>query len=130
MAFASHLGLSQPCYGLTVPGLDGKSEPITKMEDIAAEMVRTLRLLQRKGPYQLAGYSFGGLLAYESARQLVEAGETVSTLAIYDAFAPGGRTPRPLWQRLGLHAYFLLAKTGRLKYLCKRSRSPSRKARS
>jgi thioesterase domain-containing protein/acyl carrier protein len=120
MAFAGHLGPSQRCYGLTVPGMDGVTEPYSRLEDMAAEMVRTLRLVQREGPYQLAGYSFGGLLAYESARQLTEAGEKVSMLAIYDTFAPGGRSPRPLWQRLALHAYLLIAKPNRLKYLRER----------
>jgi thioesterase domain-containing protein/acyl carrier protein len=113
---ATVLGASQPSYGLLSPGLDGHGEPLSRVEDIAAAMVSTLRKVRARGPYQLAGYSFGGLLAYEAARQLTQAGESVSMLAIYDTFAPGGRTPRPAWQRLALHGYFLLAQSGRWAY--------------
>jgi thioesterase domain-containing protein/acyl carrier protein len=113
---AGHLGLSQPCYGLTVPGLNGEAEPLLSVEEIAAAMLQSARLIQPVGPYQLAGYSFGGLLAYEMAQQLMNVGETVSMLAIFDAFTPAGRIPRPRWQRLGLHAKRLMTKPGRMKY--------------
>ncbi len=80
-------------------------------------MLQTIRLVQPRGPYQLAGYSFGGLLAYETARQLTAMGETVSMLAIYDAFTPRGRRVRPRWQRVALHGYLLATRPGRLQYL-------------
>ena len=80
-------------------------------------MVRTLQQVQASGPYQLAGYSFGGLLAYEAARQLEEAGQKVSMLAIFDTFTHSGRMPRPMWQRAALHAYVLATQSGRIAYL-------------
>ncbi|HEX3359089.1 MAG TPA: alpha/beta fold hydrolase, partial [Tepidisphaeraceae bacterium] len=116
-AMAAELGPTQPCYGLTVPGLNGEQKPLTRVEEIAAAMLENLRLVQPKGPYQLAGYSFGGLLAYETARQLEAMGETVSMLAIYDAFTPAGRKSRPAWQRFALHVYSLIAKPNRVQYL-------------
>jgi thioesterase domain-containing protein/acyl carrier protein len=126
---AAHLGPEQPCYGLTVPGIKGECTPLTQVEEIAAAMLKNLRRVQARGPYQLAGYSFGGLLAYETARQLADAGESVSMLAIYDMFTPAGRTVRPLWQRLALHAYLLTVRPGRLRYLRDRWKRlrPSRK---
>ncbi len=114
---AEHLGPNQPCFGLTVPGLDGKTKPLTRVEDITAAMLQNVRLVQPQGPYQFVGYSFGGLLAYEAAQQLTAAGETVSLLAIYDTFTPDGRKSRPAWQRLILHLYLLIARPGRLQYL-------------
>jgi thioesterase domain-containing protein/acyl carrier protein len=114
---ATRLGSTQPCYGLTVPGLDGDSPPLETVEAMAAAMVQTLRRVQPTGPYQLAGYSFGGLLAYEAARQLTAAGQSVGLLAIYDTFAPGGKVTRPLWQRLIRHGYLLLTRTGRIAYV-------------
>jgi thioesterase domain-containing protein/acyl carrier protein len=114
---AENLGTDQPCFGLTVPGLDGKTTPLTRVEEIATAMLQNVRLVQSKGPYQFVGYSFGGLLAYEAAQQLTAAGETVSLLAIYDTFTPNGRKPRPAWQRLILHLYLLIARPGRLQYL-------------
>jgi thioesterase domain-containing protein/acyl carrier protein len=113
----AELGKSWPCYGLPVPGLDDSTEPVASVEAIAGAMVRTLRLVQKQGPYQLAGYSFGGLLAYEAARQLELAQEKVSMLAIFDTFTPTGHTPRPVWQRAALHAYLLTVQSGRIAYL-------------
>jgi len=83
-----------------------------RMEDIAAAVLESIRLVQPNGPYQLAGYSFGGLLAYEIAQQLTAAGETVSMLAIYDTYTPAGRTERPRWQRAALHACLLATRPG------------------
>jgi thioesterase domain-containing protein len=114
---ATHLGADQPCYGLTVPGLDGEHQPLGSIEEIAAVMLGKIRLLQPTGPYQFAGYSFGGLLGFEVAQQLRRQGETVSVLALYDTFTPQGYVERPRWQRLALHAYILMTRAGRLDYV-------------
>jgi thioesterase domain-containing protein/acyl carrier protein len=114
---AAELGADQPCFGLTVPGVNEDQVPLTTIEDITAAMVRTLRTIQPRGPYQLAGYSFGGFLAFEAAQQLVAARERVSMLAIYDTFAPGARIERPPWQKLLIHAYLVVARPNRLRYL-------------
>ncbi len=87
---AGQVGLPHPFYGLVVPGMNGEQKPLTSVEEIAGAMLEKVRLVQAKGPYQLAGYSFGGLLAYEAAQQLAAMGETVSLLAIYDTFTPSG----------------------------------------
>jgi thioesterase domain-containing protein/acyl carrier protein len=114
---AAHVGPKHPCYGLTVPGLDGKQKPLEHVEEIAAAMIKSMRLVQAKGPYQLAGYSFGGLVAYEAAQQLTAAGEIVSLLAIYDTFTPAGLVLRPRWQRLALHASIMATRPGRREYV-------------
>ncbi len=119
-SLASELGKTWPCYGLTVPGLDGATQPLTSVEEIASAMTQTLRQVQARGPYQLAGYSFGGLLAYEAARQLEEQGQKVSMLAIFDTFTRNGRVPRPMWQRAVLHAYVLATRRGRMAYIRER----------
>ncbi len=117
-AMSTHLAPNHPCIGLYVPGVKGEQEPHTTVEDIAAAMLKTVRQIQPAGPYQFAGYSFGGLLAYEAAQQLAAAGETVSMLAIYDTFTPNSRTLRPRWQRIALRAYLLATKRGgRRQYL-------------
>jgi thioesterase domain-containing protein len=46
-----------------------------------------MRTIQPHGPYRLAGWSLGGVLAYEMATQLTAQGETVDYLAIFDAHA-------------------------------------------
>ena len=61
------------------------------MDDLglmARHYVAALRTAQPDGPYHLGGWSLGGLVAFEMARQLIEAGQTVATLAIFDAEAP------------------------------------------
>lgn len=59
--------------------------PIKGVEAIAAYYVKIIQSKQAKGPYDLGGYSLGGVLAYEVIRQLQEAGETVSTLVLIDS---------------------------------------------
>ena len=60
----------QPLIGIESRGLDGLEEPLTRMEDIAADNIARIRTVQPRGPYYLAGACFGGRVAYEMARQL------------------------------------------------------------
>jgi amino acid adenylation domain-containing protein len=62
------------------------------VERLATEYIRLIRNQQSRGPYGLCGFSFGGVVAFEVARQLLAAGERVSRLWILDSDAPG--TPR------------------------------------
>ncbi|MBU6352055.1 MAG: non-ribosomal peptide synthetase, partial [Chloroflexi bacterium] len=88
-ALARALGDDQPFYGLEAAGLDGKSPPHTTVEAAAAAHVGELRRHQPVGPYFLAGHSFGAQIAFEMARQLHEAGETIGALIVLDGGAPG-----------------------------------------
>lgn len=58
------------------------------VEDLAADYVATLRRHQPRGPYRLAGYSFGGVMVYEMAVQLRRAGEEVGFLGLFDTENP------------------------------------------
>ena len=55
---------------------------------LAASHLASIRELQPTGPYRLAGFSLGGLIAYEMAQQLREAGEVVESLFLLDPMAP------------------------------------------
>ena len=81
------LGADQPFYGLQNPGLYGET-PRASVAEMAAEYVEALRRVQPEGPYQLGGWSLGGLIAYEAAQQLLEVGEHVSLLALLDTKCP------------------------------------------
>lgn len=59
------------------------------LEQLATLQLSRIREVQREGPYRLGGYSFGGLLAYEMAQQLQQAGETVECLFLLDPTPPG-----------------------------------------
>jgi thioesterase domain-containing protein len=83
------MGMSpeQPVYGLQAKGLDGIDEPLTNIEDIAAHYIAAIMEQNPNGPYALAGYSFGGIIAFEMARQLEALGKEVKMLAMFDTYA-------------------------------------------
>ena len=83
------LGSDQPFLGVTLnPAELQEVGPQPDLETIARHLVRTLRTLQPDGPYLLGGYCAGGVLAYEVASQLVEAGQEVPLLCLIDAQNP------------------------------------------
>jgi thioesterase domain-containing protein len=67
---------------------------------MATHYIEALRQVQPSGPYQIGGWSFGGLVAYEMAQQLHQVGEQVSLLAIMDTLAPISRNRPSLWDSL------------------------------
>ncbi|HTF68378.1 MAG TPA: amino acid adenylation domain-containing protein, partial [Edaphobacter sp.] len=69
-------------YGL--PSEPSEPNTSTTVERLAERLVRMLRTSQPKGPYSIAGWSFGGMLAYEIAVQLIHAGEEVKFLGLID----------------------------------------------
>jgi thioesterase domain-containing protein len=81
---ARHMGADQPFYGLQSKGLDGKQPFHTRIEDMAADYIQEIRQLQPKGPYYLGGYCLGGAIAFEIARYLVQQGQTVAFVAMFD----------------------------------------------
>ena len=82
------LGPDQPFYGLRARGVDGVTPPHTKIEDMAAYYIKALRPVQPHGPYLLGGYCFGGVVAFEMARQLQAQGEPVALVGIFEGYAP------------------------------------------
>ncbi|MDH3944287.1 MAG: non-ribosomal peptide synthetase, partial [Anaerolineae bacterium] len=90
------MGNAQPFYGLQARGLNGKETPDTRVETMAARYIEAMREIQPAGPYHLGGFCFGGVVAYEMARQLAEAGEQVADLVVIDRYAPR----RSSWQSI------------------------------
>jgi len=86
---ARYLPEDQPLYGLPARGLDGKSPADTQIEAMAAHCIRSMKQVQPRGPYLLAGYCSGGTIAFEMACQLHGQGDTVQLLALCDSVAPG-----------------------------------------
>jgi thioesterase domain-containing protein/acyl carrier protein len=82
---ALHLGPDQPVYGLQSIGIAGEASPLIRVEAMAERYLAAIHQVQPEGPYQLAGWSFGGKLALEMAQQLQKGGESVALLAIIDA---------------------------------------------
>jgi thioesterase domain-containing protein len=99
-----HLHSGRPIYGLEGEGVNFKKGSSLQIESMASRYLDAMRKVQTSGPYFLAGYSAGGITAYEIARQLHAAGEGVGLLAILDGDAPpsvrkeASWTPRTLAQ--------------------------------
>jgi amino acid adenylation domain-containing protein len=89
----------QPVYGLQAKGLNGVDEPLDTIEKIAAYYITEIQTIDKDGPYALAGFSLGGRIAYEMARQLDEMGKKVSFLGVLDATAESSVTHQPFLTR-------------------------------
>ncbi len=87
---ARRLGTDQPFYGLQSRGLYGGSSPLMTVEEMATHYLSEMRQVQSEGPWYLAGYCFGTIVAFEIAQRLVAAGEQVELLAMFNG-------PSPLW---------------------------------
>ena len=92
---------NQPFYMFFNQGHDGNPALHTTVEKIASWYVQEMKTIQPQGPYYLAGYSFGGMVAYEMAQQLRQQGEIIAFLALVDPTPPSSqaqlvsRQPQP-----------------------------------
>jgi amino acid adenylation domain-containing protein len=87
-ALSQELAVAFTVYGVESPGLDG--DVADTLTDLVADYTRRLREAQPDGPYRLAGWSMGGVIAFEIARRLERSGTEVGSLVLLDApFAPG-----------------------------------------
>jgi amino acid adenylation domain-containing protein len=87
-ALTRHLDVDQPVYGLRSRGLVPGEAPHTTVEEMAADYLVAIRAVQPVGPYRLGGWSMGGVIAFEMARQLERTGEHVETLVLIDSHLP------------------------------------------
>lgn len=80
---ARHMGNDQPFFGLQPPGVDGRSAPLTSVEDLAAYFATQVRAVNPDRPCIVAGYCAGGAIAFELARQLLQQGAGVGFVALF-----------------------------------------------
>jgi thioesterase domain-containing protein/acyl carrier protein len=88
---AERLAPGIPVFGLQARGIDDGQAPMRTVAEIAAYFIAAVREAQPEGPYHLGGWSFGGMIAFEMARQLSAAGAEVGLVAMLDTSIP---TPR------------------------------------
>ena len=87
-ALARRLSVHRPFYALQSPALEGDPlPPDISIEALARSYLSAIRTAVPKGPYLLGGWSFGGLVAFEMARELRHTGEEVALLALLDSHA-------------------------------------------
>jgi len=102
----SHLDSDVPVYGLRAPELDELDEFPT-VERLAELYAEDIRRVQPSGPYQVCGFSFGGLVALEVARRLQGMGETVSLVVLLDAINPAHYQKLSFLQTLNMRSTYL-----------------------
>jgi amino acid adenylation domain-containing protein len=84
MSLAREMAGGRPVYGLQALGLDPGQAPQDRIEAMAASYIEEIRTIQPQGPYLLAGWSMGGLIALEAARQLLADGQETALVAMLD----------------------------------------------
>jgi thioesterase domain-containing protein len=85
-------------------GIDGTEPPLDSIPKVAARYVKEIQASGIPGPYVLSGYSIGGIIAFELAQQMQDAGLKVSRVIVFDLLAPGYPKQFPIWHRLRLHS--------------------------
>ena len=86
--FVRELGERQTVIGMLPKGLDKDEQPFTDVKEVASYYLEALREIQPAGPYLLGGSSFGGVVAFEMARQLEAQDQKVALLAFFDSPSP------------------------------------------
>ena len=85
LPLARCLGSDQPVLGVDPTMLEASRLPSRcQMEDVAVCLAKQIREVQSDGPYYLGGLCGGGLVAYETASQLMAQGEQVALLALFE----------------------------------------------
>jgi thioesterase domain-containing protein len=84
-------------FGIQARGLAPGDSPHTSIEAMAVEYLREIKARQAEGPYHLGGFSLGGLVAFEMARRLSEAGDDVGLVGLFDTLPSALRWPLRVW---------------------------------
>ncbi|MCC6923196.1 MAG: amino acid adenylation domain-containing protein, partial [Nitrosomonas sp.] len=85
-ALAQQLAGQRPVYGIQCQRLIDPAHREISLTAMAATYLKLIQVRQPEGPYVLLGWSLGGALAMEIARQLETAGETVAFLGLIDSY--------------------------------------------
>jgi acetoacetyl-CoA synthetase len=83
---ASAMTVPMPVYAIKPRGLEPGDAPCGTLVEMAEYAIGVIRQVCPGGPYLLVGYSAGGLVALEIARQLTAAGREVPLLILLDTY--------------------------------------------
>ncbi len=90
---SNHLGPDQPVYGFFHPGSEGEAIKYRNVREMAGDYLEKVLAIRPKGPYFFAGFSFGGVIAFEMALMLQKRGENVPFLVLIDSISPLAKEP-------------------------------------
>jgi len=92
--FCSSMKADMNCWGIKADVGKGYAPVRTEVKEIAAAYVEKIKALQPEGPYYLGGWSVGGTIAFEMARQLEQQGHQVDGLWLFDTDSPSEQAER------------------------------------
>ncbi|GEM_PF-688656 len=110
LELARLLQVDSAVIGLRLRGLDDRCLPDESFEVMGVHLADEIRAVQPAGPYQLVGYSLGGMLAFEVARQLQASGGSIGAICVLDTYPLNPMTFLPFevwcrrwWARMRVH---------------------------
>ncbi|MCK4608134.1 MAG: alpha/beta fold hydrolase, partial [Gammaproteobacteria bacterium] len=77
----------RPFYALQDPRINDPSLTLTTIAEVATEYLKGIKEIQPLGPYILGGHSYGGIVAFEMAKQLQDNGEQIKLVVMLDSWA-------------------------------------------
>ncbi|BDB61763.1 dimodular nonribosomal peptide synthase [Rhodococcus sp. RDE2] len=84
---AKYIPEERPLYGLQTPSLTSPDFNPESLRQIAERYILEIRKIAPEGPYDLLGWSLGGVIAHEMAVQLQADGAEVGALIMIDSFS-------------------------------------------
>lgn len=115
-SLGNHLDHQRPIFAMQAKGLDGKTELSTSIEEMAADYVAEIRKNQPNGPYALFGFSLGGFIAFEMARQLLDQNQKIAFLGVIDTVTSYAKEDLSLPKKLKAVLKTMIAKPAFLIY--------------
>ncbi|WP_218813602.1 non-ribosomal peptide synthetase [Rickettsiella endosymbiont of Dermanyssus gallinae] len=87
MPFVKDLDNDRPIYAIQDPGIQAKAPLFESLNEMASFYIQVIKQYQPKGPYLIAGSSFGANAVIEMARQLADKGEKIAFVGLIDGWA-------------------------------------------
>ncbi len=115
LCLAQSLGPDQPFYVLRDPrSLEERG--VYTVEETVERLIAVLKSVQPEGPYIVGGHCYGGIVAFEMARQLVARGDQVGLVVLFEVAAPGYPKVVRHWKKYGRQAISLLQRDRRVAF--------------
>ena len=108
---AAKLNSCRPVVAIELHRIEIEASVLESMEATAKAVVRLMREVQTDGPYAILGFSYGGNLAVEIARQLIDDHQTLELVTILDAYAPGSTRDLSGLSRIATHVRNLVCQS-------------------
>ena len=104
---AARLSTQRAVFVVELHEFDVEPAVLESLAETASAIVSRLREAQARGPYSILGYSYGGNLAVEVARELISQGQQVELVVVLDAYAPGSVRNPSGWSKVAEHLRIL-----------------------